>query len=229
MDQNERTKQLIVNWLRAIVVTVLILALAVTFTLYFKPLYYRAIDRYNISEETGVDEAEIRSNYDALISYNTLFYDGELEFPTLPMSESGRIHFAEVKDIFMGLQWAGIVCLILLTPILTQARHKKDYSWLKYAGWLCIGLPVVAGILMLTCWDQLFVWFHRLFFRNDYWIFDPTTDPIIQFLPDEFFRDCGILIAALILIAAVVCLFLSKYVPMRIKNGAKTAKSAQKK
>lgn len=208
MEQKEKNKKVLMNWIRAIVVTVLIISLAVTITLYFKPLYYWDMQRYELSETYGVSEEEIKANYNALISYNTLFFDDELEFPTLQMSESGRIHFQEVKDIFMNLQWAGLICLIFLTPILTSSKYHKDYDWLKYTGWLCIGLPVAVGLLMLTCWDNVFVWFHKLFFRNDFWIFDPATDPIIKFLPDEFFLHCGLMIVVIILIGAAVCLII---------------------
>ena len=210
MEQQEKQdhiKKVLRNWVRALIVTTLIFALAVTITLYFKPLYYMDMKHYKLSETYGVSEEEIKANYNALISYNTLLFDDELEFPTLEMSEEGRIHFREVKSIFTNLQWAGLICLILLTPILTQAQYKKDYDWLKYAGGLCIGIPVIVGLLMLISWDNVFVWFHKLFFRNDYWMFDPNTDPIIQFLPDGFFLHCGLMIAALILLGAAGCLF----------------------
>ena len=129
----------------------------------------------------------------------------------MTMSENGRQHFAEVKKIFLNLQWAGIICLVLLTPILTWAVSRKEWRWVKYTGYLCIGIPAVVGILILFCWDNLFVWFHKLVFRNNFWLFDPSTDPIINFLPDEFFLHCAILIVVLILAAAVLCLNRYKY------------------
>ena len=41
---------------------------------------------------------------------------------------------------------------------------------------------------------------HRIFFRNDYWIFDAETDPVIRMLPEEFFLHCGLLIILLVLL-----------------------------
>lgn len=35
---------------------------------------------------------------------------------------------------------------------------------------------------------------HKVFFDNDYWLFDPKYDPVITILPDRFFLHCGILI-----------------------------------
>ena len=54
----------------------------------------------HITELSGREEKDIRSNYDALIDYNSLFNHQPLKFPTCAMSESGRIHFEEVKKIF---------------------------------------------------------------------------------------------------------------------------------
>ena len=199
------------SWLAAIVLTTLIISLSVTIVLYFKPLYYMDMQKYDLAEKYGVTEEEIKENYDALIWYNTLFNDSELEFPTLTMSENGRQHFAEVKKIFLNLQWAGIICLVLLTPILTWAVSRKEWRWVKYTGYLCIAIPAVVGILILFCWDKLFVWFHKLLFNNDFWLFDPQTDPIINYLPDGFFMHCAILIVVLMLAAAALCLNRYKY------------------
>ena len=56
-----------------------------------------------------------------------------------------------------------------------------------------------------------FTMFHKLFFRNDYWIFDPRIDPIIIALPEELFMICGgaILILLVIRIRFALLSFLS--------------------
>ena len=64
--------------------------------------------------------------------------------------------------------------------------------------------------------DRFFVLFHKLFFNNDYWIFDETTDPVIRILPDGFFLHCAFMILFLIILGSVICLFcyrrqISKY------------------
>ena len=70
-----------------------IISFAVVFTLNFRPLYYFDIGHLNISQTSGYPENEIRENYDVLIDYNSIFGPDTLEFSTLAMSDSGRIHF----------------------------------------------------------------------------------------------------------------------------------------
>ena len=58
----------------------------------------------------------------------------------------------------------------------------------------------VGGLAALD-FDRAFVVFHSIFFPGkDNWIFDWQTDPIILFLPQEFFRNCALLVLALILL-----------------------------
>lgn len=72
-----------------IVVCLLIISFSVTLTLNFRPLYYADIQNLHITELSGREEKDIRSNYDALIDYNSLFNHQPLKFPTCAMSESG--------------------------------------------------------------------------------------------------------------------------------------------
>lgn len=80
------------------------LSLSIVLILHFRPLYVQEIKDQELSSLSSMSETEILEQYDALIHYNSLFYRGELHFPSLPMSEEGRIHFSEVKKIFDAIQ-----------------------------------------------------------------------------------------------------------------------------
>ena len=190
----------------ALVLTLAIIGVSVVGTLAFKPLYYHDMEALGIAEYTGVSEAEIRENYDALIDYNMAWEDGDLKFPTLPMSETGKIHFEEVKEIFDFFKYLAVVCGILGIVGIVFMAKKKEHRYLKMTAIVSCGLPVVLGILVALFWDKVFVIFHELFFNNDYWIFDYRTDPIILLLPDEFFMHCALLIFGGVLLGAVTCL-----------------------
>ena len=69
--------------------------------------------------------------------------------------------------------------------------------------WAAAGLGAaflaVGGLAALN-FDRAFVIFHSVFFPGkDNWIFDWRTDPIILFLPQDFFRNCAVLILGLLL------------------------------
>ena len=122
------------------------------------------------------------------------------------MSEEGRIHFVEVKRIFVFIQ-AILLPLSLIGSILGIFSLKKQKpAYLKLTSVLTLALPALLGALIALNWDRFFVLFHKLFFNNDYWIFDAATDPIILLLPDGFFMHCALMILALLLIASLACL-----------------------
>lgn len=210
-----------VNVIRSLIMAVAIISVSVTAVLSCKPLYYLAVDLFNISENSGYSEDEIRLNYDALIDYNKIGGSERLEFPTLPSSEEGLIHFAEVKDIFISIQIAAMVSAALLVIIAAREKFRKRkfskrksedlrheryggefsaYSWLKYGAITACLLPAVVMTAAALWWDRAFVIFHEIMFDNDYWIFDSDTDPIITMLPDEFFFMCCMAIGVMILL-----------------------------
>ena len=185
--------------------TVCILSFAVIFTFHFRPLYYAEIRALDLPGQTGMTEEEIRANYDAVIDYNSLFSRGELELPTLAMSEEGRIHFADVRRLVVSIETAGLLCAVLFLGSLFLPRKKRGSEFLLLAGIASALLPLILGALALLCWDQVFIAFHRIFFRNDYWMFNPVTDPIITILPDRFFLHAALLLFEIILLGCVFC------------------------
>lgn len=200
----------------ALVLTLAIIGSSVVGTLAFRPLYYHAMETLRIAEYSGYSEAEIRENYDALIDYNMAWKDGELSFPTLPMSETGRIHFEEVKEIFDFFKYLAVFCGILGVVGIVFMAKKKEYRYLKMTAVVSCGLPAVLGVLAVLFWERVFVIFHKLFFNNDYWIFDYQTDPIILLLPDAFFLHCALFIFGGVLLGAGICLV--SYVVLRKKE-----------
>lgn len=189
----------------ALVLTLFIIGVSVVGTLAFRPLYYQDMKKLNIAETSGYSVEEIRENYDALIDYNMAWKDGDLSFPTLPMSETGKIHFEEVKEIFDIFKYLAVFGGIVGVAGIVFMARKKEYRYLKMTAIVSCGFPVVLGILVALFWDKVFVIFHELFFNNDYWIFDSSTDPVITILPDEFFMHCALLIFGGVLFGAMLC------------------------
>lgn len=190
--------------LRAIFIALFIITLAVVFVLYFRPLYYLDISFYHLDTVSGKSADVIRRNYDSLCNYLFFWNRNALVLPDFVMSEHGRIHFADCKRIFDVVQ---IMCLITGGITLIGALHRKHSArCLRIAGILTIAIPAVLGALAIFQWETLFVSFHSILFRNNYWLFDPVTDPIILVLPDGFFFQCAVVILIIVLIGGIFCM-----------------------
>ena len=191
--------------------TLFIISFAVVITVFFKQLYYFDIDYLDISSLTGLSKDVLKMNYDVLIQYQSLFYQGTLQLPNFIMSNTGRIHFEEVKHIFELIQMICIMTGIVSSIMIYQNIRDKEYRYLKLTSFLTVGIPLVIGFLASIDFDKAFVIFHEIFFRNDYWIFDETTDPVIMALPETFFMHCFILIIVLIILGSLICYGIYKY------------------
>ena len=198
--------------LSAIVLTIFIISLSVVLVLNCRVLYYHDIKALGIEQLCGRSAEEIKQNYDALISYNSLFYRGALEFPTLSMSDEAAIHFADVKRIFDMVQIICIMSGIGTIAVVILNRKWRMWDYFRMAGILTLAVPTVLSTFMAMSWSKFFVVFHQILFRNDFWLFDPATDPIILMLPDRYFMHCALAILGCIVVGSLLCFFINRRV-----------------
>lgn len=189
----------------AVSMMLFIICASVTAVLNFKPLYRYDMKKLNLSQTSGYSEEAIYKSYCNLIDYNMFWGGDTLEFEGIPMSEHGRIHFIEVKEIFVAFQFAGIAAFIVAAAGTAIFIRKKEYGFLKLSAFITVIIPTILGALIAWRWDFVFITFHKLCFDNDYWIFDPAKDPIINVLPDMFFFHSAVGIVALVIIGSIVC------------------------
>lgn len=190
------------------------ISLGLTVAIYFRPFYYMGMER--ISAETGAPVEMIKENYDALIDWCSPFCNNELDFPTLSESASGVSHFVEVKVIFNLF-----FVLLFVTPIflagLIFLQHKRgSTSWLLASPIIVCVLPLLIGAACAIDFNRIFILFHQIVFNNDDWLFSPTEDPIILFLPERFFMQCALIIVGTVLLGCAVLFLL--YLGNRRKN-----------
>ena len=180
------------------------ITLSVYFTLLFKPLYYADINILNIEASTNINKADLKSNYDYLITYLTNNKTEEFNLPTLPSSDHGKIHFKEVKVIFDNLKVMLLFSILVsIVGILINKKQKK-IRYLLTSSIVLIVLPIILLIPFLINFDKSFTIFHKIFFKNDYWLFDVNTDPVITILPQDFFFHSSLLIIFSIIIISLV-------------------------
>lgn len=187
-----------------------IIASAVKFTLMFKPLYYFDIQYLNIVDHSNFSKDEIVKNYDYVIDYLLSSKEQDFKLPSIPYSKYGQIHFKDVKRIFTSIDILLIETgLISAIGLLITLKHKK-IDFLKQTSSILIILPIVLLTAFMINFDAAFTIFHKIFFRNDYWIFDPDLDPIIKILPQEFFFHSALLIVIVIILSIIILRLLYK-------------------
>ncbi|MBQ6820376.1 MAG: TIGR01906 family membrane protein [Clostridium sp.] len=184
-----------------------------------KFIYYYAIDKYNLSKVVNIPKEVIIKDFNTLIEYLQNIFIEKLSFINFPMSSNGEYHFYEVKMIFISIYI--IVITILIFFIVIYIINKKKNNSLDLINILNYGVNTLIGVILaLTIaisvnFSKIFEVFHKVFFNNDYWIFDAKTDPIINILPEEVFKLYAIYI---IIIAGLFILIIKTFYYMKQKK-----------
>lgn len=161
--------------------------------------------------DEGYDELQIEA-----------MMDGELRGF---FSEREIAHMEDVRVLFVGAQrlrmLSAVVCAVSLLVMYLICRRDMPYvlsrSVLLGTGILLLLLGVLAYVLA-TDFSDAFVTFHHIFFDNDLWILDPRVDMLINIVPEGFFFDTAMRIAAVFGGCVAAVLGLSAFLAVRTRR-----------
>jgi len=171
------------------------IAAAVTVTVLLSiPLFALDIGWEHLTAIANLPASRLMHNYNVLMTYLLNPFQAHLKMPDFPDSTSALQHFSEVKSLFLLV----IVLTIILLPALVKFCKDHLYILFRRAMIVLMILPVLLAALALTIgFDNFFIGFHEILFRDNTWLFDPITDPIINVLTDNFFMYTFVLFAIL--------------------------------
>lgn len=162
---------------------------AIIITVNCLPLCWVLVRHYHWGQSLGLNDQAAFREYLRVWQF--------LNFPTrttigghLALSVPAQTHFQDVKHLVWGVYIGFIGITALIKPVW---RWSHD----AYSLWLArLVLRGVAGIsiclasLAIVDFNDFFVIFHQLLFRNQDWLFDPRRDQIINLLPSYYFAIC---------------------------------------
>src|SRR6185369_17206157 len=106
--------------------------------------------------------------------------------------------------VFRGLWIHAAISVVGL--VLASRRRDRAGTWRAVRGGalgLTVGV-VVLGVVALVAFDQLFELFHRIFFPAGSYLFDPTTDRLIQLFPFAFWDETALVAGVVIIVVALI-------------------------
>ena len=210
----ERTRDISLSVIFVIAVVILTITFSIGLPIYIRPFYYAHIP--SIQEEfrewydVEVETDYIKEAYDEVLDFLTI--DGK-EFGTgeLPYSEEGKGHFEDCKVLFDLNKYAFMISMTIVVIItllhsfgVIKLIKPRGYSLTFIAGVGTLSLFLILALLASIDFDVAFTIFHKIFFPGkDNWLFNPNYDPIIMFMPQNFFMNCAILICASIMMISI--------------------------
>lgn len=162
-----------------------VLTFSITLTLILAiPLFYLFIPLEHLDSLSNLTRAALIHNFNQLMNYLLNPFVGQLKMTDFPSSKDGLQHFREVKHLFLFV----IAVFILTTPIFVHFVQKRLHLIYRRGILAAMLVPIFMGIIAsLIGFDNFFIGFHEVLFRDNTWLFDPTTDPIINVLPENYF------------------------------------------
>jgi integral membrane protein (TIGR01906 family) len=157
---------------------------------------------------TGFTTEQLRTVTDAILADLVI---GPPEFDvTLDgapvLEERERQHMRDVRGVFAGFFAAAAVSAIVLVGAFLVARgtaaRARFWRRLQRTGVAIVGVTIVGGLLGVLFFDQAFELFHRLFFPPGSYLFDPSTERLVQLFPQEFWIESSIAVGVVVIALA---------------------------
>jgi len=206
----------IAKWLFIFSLPALLISATVNFEFNSLWLYRNGFEKYNVSEATGLDKAELEKVAGGLIDYFnsrdeyislTVVKDGE------PLELFNQREVAHLKDVKALMQlnhrlllgtavYVGVYAGISL--FWRRKRYRRQLAWATVIGSsIALGMIIALGAgSMLLDFNELFTRFHLVAFTNELWMLDPATDYLIMLFPEGFWYDSAVLLGQITAAAA---------------------------
>lgn len=204
---------------------IIFLITSVEAVVYWTPGYFeKEYEKYQVPETVHMEMDDLLEVTDEMMAY----LRGEREDLHIMTTVDGQAreffndreiaHMEDVQGLFLGaitlrriLLATAVLCVILMAVLKADLKKLLPKCLCMGSG-LFFLLAAELGILISTDFTKYFIIFHKIFFRNDLWILDPSTDLLINIVPEPFFSDTalriGITFGGMVVLLLAVCAFI---------------------
>jgi len=181
------------NWAQWLGLYLWLLSGTIILTINASWLYYFNVQWQHLGRLVNLSTGRLMVNYYQLLAYLNFPWVPKLKMTDFTDSTSALVHFADVKNLFL-LDY-GVFFVTCVTTYYLWRRLKRDQQLWRFVLPMqtALWIPPLIAAAMAVNFDQFFIFFHKVLFRNSDWLFDPLFDRIIVVLPDTFFLQCFVL------------------------------------
>lgn len=137
-----------------------------------------------------VSETILMKNFYKMIIFIQNPFSNKLSLQKYNLSDNALLHFQNVKSLVVVnnvvLLFTSIILVVLLCNVNFRRNIWRLMEFIK-TSWVIIG---ICFLMVIADFNDIFIYFHEILFRNKDWVFNPKIDPIINVLPDQYFFLC---------------------------------------
>lgn len=114
-------------------------------------------------------------------------------------------HLRDVRQLLWLTFLAATLALVAILVVLERSADGDEIiAAIGLGGAMTAVLVVVAGVVGVLAFDPLFELFHRVFFPQGDWAFDPGRQRLVQLYPFAFWQIMAAALGALMAVLGVV-------------------------
>lgn len=182
----------------------------------FEFIYQYNLSIYPIEERTSLPIDLIENTNIQIKEY---FFSQE-EFLNVELFNDKEIlHMKDVKEIINNLFLFGKISsliLVLMAFLIIYKFKVHLYSIFKYSSIIFIIIIFLFSLLSLISFNQIFILFHEIAFRNDLWLLNINEDYLLMMFPESFFRDVAIFLLLSSLIVNFIMFYITKSLSKKV-------------
>lgn len=177
-----------------------IFTLAIAVILFYRPIFYMSLSGFDFKSDPTYTYLEVKNAYNDIM--DSMVFFAPFKEGVLPFSESAEAHFLDCQKLFLLSNlvclFSGIIYLVLL--ILNKKSMFKNIYFKGISFRTIFASLIFISLLALVIYvlideNAAFAFFHSILFPGKTnWLFDPSTDPIINYFTLHFFLLCGAII-----------------------------------
>jgi uncharacterized membrane protein len=214
------------RFLLVLILPILIFLVSVDFAAFDDSFYRKKFDEYGARQ---IPDAE--ALHGKVMGYIT---GKSSSLPNL-FNEREKQHLTDVRNLVKDFNIAiyvfsvlFVLLLVLFGFLLREEPHIIGFigKTLIYGGILAIIISIVLLLFALFSFAPAFDLFHRMFFEQGSYIFNPENEIIVKLYPEQIFRDLGIEIMKTVLMLSFMIAILGfiLLISFKSKNIKKTRK-----
>ncbi len=203
----------------AAAVPLLLICASVTWAVNEIRLYEHGFDTYDVPLVTGIEREdlvvaakEIRGYFNSTrepLDVRTRIFGEERDL----FNHREVLHMYDVKRLIWGVYGVGAASALYLLGFLCvglrlegRAIGPRAARGAVWGAGLTVCVVVLVGLLSVTGFDSLFLFFHEVSFSNDFWMLDPRRDYLVMMFPQGFWFDATMFVAFVTVGLAVLIL-----------------------
>lgn len=177
------------------------LFVSIEFNALKKDRYLKFESEYHVSQTMGLNKEEHSQLVTDLINY---FHNNNVDLHRW-FNDKEVSHMEDVLTLYQFLKVGAIISFCVLVFLISYWIKNPQYYQMFWQNYKLAVMILLTGLILLvfSClinFEVMWHLFHKIFFRNDLWLLDPSRDKLIMLVPLQFFIklviDVGLVLMA---------------------------------